>query len=567
MPSVPMYNRPNVAPTPRRAINVPVASEGAALAASALGTAAEAFEKERVRAGRIRADAAEAEIRGIGARLGDEVSRLQRTDAFGAEAKVAERWSSETATVIAKITDPEIRAMVEARSNILGQELRSRARTHSLNQTEVVRKESYTENQKGDFAMLVTASEEEVPGIMERISIRATENARLEGRTPEAIEREVEQVRATGYLVRVNGFVSNKQMDDALALLNRDDVRTAMSGVIGDDGRTMYDKARKMVESESVELRSQSIRDEAVSKFGQDEAAALTWVRETYKGSDEQAGLQAVRVHYAEQERLKKETMAQYSDEAMNAAYAGRPIPQATRQWLEQNEGYKVLAAAREVRIQTARGNPVQTNLVAFQELVTLTLPENRAKFLATNLLTYADRISREQLTQFMVAQAALAGGTRTPSQGISTAAVTTETFAAAQKAMLFDPRVRNLGDLETRPEDRNIFDSVIPMVDAALAAERETTKGEVPPARAREIIRGVMDNVMIEQSGIFIKERSVVPITEQGRRDREIERNIRAVGAEVTPSKVQAIRLLFDRTDLTPAQKATMADRIARGQ
>jgi hypothetical protein len=216
-----MYNRPQVAPNVRRAVNVPTASEGATLAASALGTAADAFQKERERAGRIRVDAAEAEIRGIGSRLADEVSRMQRTQAFGAETMVAERWDTETAKVLSQIADPEVRAAVSARSNVLRSELQERARRHALNQREVVDKESFDINEAADMELVATLPPAEAEPVMVRIEQRRRARMTDLGVTPEVQEAALSAVRSETRTGQITRLLSERKVDEAEALMGR----------------------------------------------------------------------------------------------------------------------------------------------------------------------------------------------------------------------------------------------------------------------------------------------------------------------------------------------------------
>ena len=559
MPSVPMLNRPQVAPNVRRAIDVPVASTGAGAAAMGLSVAADAFQKERERAGQIRANAAEAEIRQVSSRLATEVERMQRTQALGAEDLVAEKWGTEVSRITAGISDPAVRQAVEARANILRDELQGRARTHASRQAEVVRTESFKANQASDLETLV-ATPDSAPRVLGSIEQRTRDNALAEGKPKEVVDFEVAQAVSVAQYARVVGLVQNNRTEEAATLLEQPEFRGALQA------KELQD-AQRLVKGERTAARAQSIRDEAIRQFGEDERAALQWVHDTYKGDEENQAAQAVEVHYATQRRLRNQEIDAYSTEAVNAAYAGQPIPPATRQWLETNGQGKVLAAAAAARVQAASGTPVETSLVALQELIDLTLPENRQKFLDMNLLEYAGRVSRTDLAQFMTAQAAFKGGTRRPSEGISTTATITEAFNRMRSANLLDPRVTRLGDIENRPEDRGIYDTVMEAVNIALSAEQAALKSSVPPARAREIIQKTVDGFTIEKQGVLFRTRTAVPITDEGRQTRSIEQSIRATGFEVTPAKVEAIRLLFTRTDLTPEQKATLADSIARGQ
>jgi hypothetical protein len=493
LPSVPMYNRPQVAPNVRRAVNVPTASEGATLAASALGTAADAFQKERERAGRIRVDAAEAEIRGIGARLGDEVSRMQRTQAFGAETMVAERWDTETAKVLSQIADPEVRAAVEARSKVLRGELQARARSHALNQTEVVRQESYEANVKSDVAALASTPLLEAEPILERMGMAARANAIAEGRDEAGIEREVQKIRATGRFAQVNALIANDAADEALAYLDRDDVKKEMQGVVDNDGRTMYDKARTLVERESMDIRAQAIRDDILTRFTNVDDA-LAAVTAEQKGQMEVRARQYVEQAFADRENRTKRQVQENRNLAIQAINAGGPIPSEVRRFFEATpEGAAAFADLLDFQTKKAKGEDPETEWPLYTELLN-EYADSPTKFASKDFSEYINRLSPRHYEEMIKLAAGMRGG-QTPR--VSPLAVNTFVWEQARKNGVVPESVMGAADLKKGTDTYARFTQFQAAVSGALA----TALADNPRLTTEEqmaVMQGVVDQQAI---------------------------------------------------------------------
>jgi hypothetical protein len=373
-------------------------------------------------------------------------------------------------------------------------------------------------------------------------------------------DRDVAKLRETYRLAQI----------ETLASRNPEQATAVLDGAIerGEIRGENIEKARKFVEAANLTTRAQRVSDDLVSAFANDEAAAIREAERNYEGEERDAIVRRVEIAFARERRLKQEEIGTYTDAAMTAAYEGRPVPRETQVWLRANGQGKVLAAAERVQQAAAEGEPVQTNLATYSELRNLLLPENRAKFLETNLLAYADRISRTDLTEFIDAQVALRGGTTRPSAGTATSTVLTELFQQAQGSAMFGESVKKFGDIELFPEDKEIFNVLRGAVEADLQALRESQKAEPSTTQVRETIRKTLDGYIIEQRGRVpgFRSRVAVPIgdaTPEG-----MARSVmQEMGVPITPAKVAAIAALADRTDLTNAQKQAEAERIARGQ
>ena len=492
-----MYNRPTVTPTPRRAINVPVASEGATLAASALGTAAEAFQRERERAGRIRADAAEAEIRGIGARLGDEVSRMQRTQAFGAETMVAERWDTETAKVLSQIGDAEVRDLVTRRSNVLRQELVERARRHGLNQQEVVAGEAYQRNQTDDLNLLRTTPLADAESVVERIGLRAQDRARTQGMDPEAMQAEVATARSKARLMQVNALVQNDQAEQALAFLERENVR-------GDMATDDYDKARRLVEGETMEVRAQAGRDAIVAEYTT-EAEALAAVKERYSGEMEQRVRQYVVQDFADRDRREREAVSANTDAALRGIIDGRGIPAEARRFLYENDP-KTLDELTRYQTTRARGEEPETDYEVFEDLLAQYV-ESPTEFAQVDLAKYRNQLSDrhyEELTRYKVGQ-------RGQRERVSPLAVNRFVWSEAKRVGIIPSERTGVADLKDRKEERERYG----LLEGAVKSALDAALAENPRLTAREqiaVMQDVIDNQVIVESGRFFVTTDTMP-------------------------------------------------------
>jgi len=347
MPSVPMLNRPQVAPNVRRAIDVLVESTGAGAAAMGLSIAADAFQKERERAGQIRANAAEAEIRQVSSRLATEVERMQRTNALGAEDFVAEKWGTEVSRITAGISDPAVRQAVEARANILRDELQGRARTHAMRESERSRVEDFKTNQASDLTSIASLPANEGEAILVRIAERTRENAMAEGKSQAVVDAEVQAAASAARLAQVGGMVRGQRYAEAIKFLEREDVMGQMRPADYADAKKVVDTVRvdlsvnaeaerilasttdpvernEMVKSVPIEFRKQ-VRDLVQAENRASKEAETQRQEQAFDAvqqhvlnggslSDPSIAIQRSRLSVSQTETLQKYTMAPTND-------------------------------------------------------------------------------------------------------------------------------------------------------------------------------------------------------------------------------------------------------------
>jgi len=312
-----------------------------------LSVAADAFQRERERAGQIRANAAEAEIRQVSSRLATEVEQMQRTNALGAEDFVAEKWGTEVSRITAGISDPAVREAVEARANVLRGELTSRARTHASRQAEVVRVESFKVNQESDLQSLASLPVEQGEPILARLTMRVRENATADGKAQEVVDAEVQAAASAARLAQVGGMVRGQRYAEAIRFLEREDVMGQMRPADYADAKKVVDTVRvdlsvnaeaerilasttdpvernEMVKSVPIEFRKQ-VRDLVQAENRASKEAETQRQEQAFDAvqqhvlnggslSDPSVAIQRSRLSVSQTETLQKYTMAPTND-------------------------------------------------------------------------------------------------------------------------------------------------------------------------------------------------------------------------------------------------------------
>jgi hypothetical protein len=486
-----MLNRPQVAPNVRRAIDVPVASTGAGAAAMGLSIAADAFQKERERAGQIRANAAEAEIRQVSSRLATEVEQMQRTNALGAEDFVAEKWGNEVSRITAGISDPAVREAVEARANVLRGELTSRARTHASREMERADTEDYERNQKDDLGRLASTPLPDADAIIERMRLRTTERLTNQGFSPEAKQAEVERMVSVARLAQVNALVKSDNADRAAQFLEREDVMGTMRP---DD----YAKAKTLVQGETMVLRAQQARDELVVEF-ETEAEALKAVRERYSGDMEERVRQQVRQYFGEQTQAQRQAIQSNTDEALRGIVDGRGIPAEARRFLYENDP-KTLSELESYQTTRARGDQPETDLNVWGDLIKMAAT-NPQEFVKLDPRTYRNQLDDTHYERLVTMQA----GAMKPQGGkLSPFAINQFVWQEARRNNLVPPDAASMSDLNRRKEAKERFLLLQEAAQDAVTTLLESNP-RATPAEQRAVMQSVINNqVLVESGGIL---------------------------------------------------------------
>lgn len=502
MPQVPSLANRRVGPSVIRQPETNAAAQAGAGVVAGLGTAAQMIQREvdtaRQRGNEIRLNAAEVRVRELRNRILNDrdkgVLNQRGERAFKAPEDAEREWTTGLSAISAELGDPDVREVFNARASQLGVELRDVVNRHvtgEMDRVDAMTTEQIVKDTMTGIADTATDTE--------RVSVdivRAEEALRgrlvRQGVPEDVRDAAIAEVRSNARLAQVQALADAGDPNAGATL-------TAHWDEIAPSERK---KARDYVDAADLTARAQRISDDLYDAFKNDEAGAIREAERTYEGKERDAVVNRLEVAFARQRRLDQEEVKSYTDRAMTEAYAGRGVSRETSAWLESNGQGRVLRAAQEVQKAVVEGEPIQTNLATYQELRNLLLPENRRKFLETNLLEYADRISRQDLTEFIDAQVALGGGTTRPASGSSTAAVMTELFNQAQGSRMFGQGVERLGDLETRPVDKEIYNVLRAQVETNIAALRSTQKGEPSTAQVREIIRTTLDGYIIEDKG-----------------------------------------------------------------
>ena len=526
MPSVPMLNRPQVAPNVRRAIDVPVASTGAGAAAMGLSVAADAFQKERERAGQIRANAAEAEIRQVSSRLATEVEQMQRTQALGAEDFVAEKWGSEVSRITAGISDPAVREAVEARANILRDELQGRARTHASRESERARVEDFRANQASDLEAL-TKTPDIAPRVLGSIEQRTRDNSRAEGKSDEVIAMDVAQAVSAAQYARVVGLVQSNRTEEAATLLEQPEFRGSLQA------KELQD-AQRLVKVESMAVRSQEARDKILARFPDNEVAAERAARDELKGEMEDEVVNRIRDVFSARRRRNTETRTSLAEQASDILAANNgdlaAIPPSLARTLQVSyastwknlEGYAT---------QLRTGAPIDSDPVVLDAVTRLGDEELRD----LDLTQYQSKLDVADFQSLQKRQQkALGKGVG----GMTTLDIANDVFRIAQQSSFFRTGPRSMADLQRSTTDNALFRRMNLGAREAIDALRQEKKRPLTKTEIRNTIQQVMSDVVVEGIGMFDRE-IVLPRTASTRATRELtdaERAGRGLGPSIPP-------------------------------
>jgi hypothetical protein len=366
-----------------------------------LSIAADAFQKERERAGQIRANAAEAEIRQVSSRLATEVERMQRTQALGAEDFVAEKWGTEVSRITAGISDPAVRSAVEARANILRGELTARARTHASREMDKADTEDYERNQKDDLGRLAASPLPDADAILERMRLRTEQRLTNQGFSPEAKQAEIERMVSAARFAQVNALVTTDQPDVAEQFLAREDVMGTMRP---DD----YAKAQKLVKGEGIAVRSQQARDRLVRDF-KTEAEAVKAARDEFSGEMEDAVVRRVQLYFAEQDTARADETKAMTNDALRGILDGAGIPQASRIYLREHDP-KTLGELEKYQVTKARGVDPETNWEVYTTLIN-EYADSPTEFAKQDFSRYINQLSPRHYEEMVKLAAGMRGG------------------------------------------------------------------------------------------------------------------------------------------------------------
>lgn len=513
MPTVPRLDTRRVGPNVVRQPQQTAAADPFAGVAAGLGAAAEMVQREvetaRQRGNEIRLNSAEVKVRELRNRILNDrdkgVLNQRGENSFKAPEEAEREWTRGLSAIGAELTDPDVQEAFRARADQLGVELRDVVNRHVTTEMDRV-DEMTTKNILQDTQNLVIANAADSARVgVEMVRAEETLRRRLtrQGIPEDVREAQVAEARSNLRLAQV----------EALATRDPEMASKMLTDHLTEITPSQREKARDFVDAANMAVRSQRAADDLYDAFKGSEADAIREAERMFKGDERDQVVRRLEVAFARERRLEQEEIKSYTDAAMNDAYAGRAVARETQAWLASNGQSEVLRAAERVQVSVARGVPVETNVATYAEVSELLLPENRAKFLETNLLAYADRLSDTDLKGFINAQTALRGGTRTASQGVRTASVLSEMFTQAQGSGFFRPNVKKMGDVELYPEDKEIFNVLRGLVETNLAAAQSAQKGELSGAQVRQIIRQTLDAQQIEtvDPGIFSFEKRVV--------------------------------------------------------
>ena len=508
MPAVPRLQGQSILVNPRPTPTVSPDAFGASIGQAVGqvgGDLAKIAEEERQDAIRVQSNEALVRLRTARDRMlydrDTGVLNRQRLEAREAPEMLDREWRSQVSQIAASIRDQDARRNFEERAMVDRAEVDSMVLRHvsqELDRADVEATKGLVDGLANDaVAMALEGGDAK---IVEREALLRSARANR-GKAPEALEAELANDRSRIRASQVASLIAGNQLTQASALFER---------VKGELNADDTQRVQRALSSETRVQEVQRIRDDVTGMFPDSEAEALKYVRDNYSGEVEEGAAQAVRVHYAEQRRLRNEDIKRYSEEAMNAVDAGREIPQGVRVWLEQNNQGTVLKALRDRQTQIARGEPTQTDWRAFQELSDmLETEEGRRQFRDINLLDYADRLADTDMRAFMNAQSNLSGAQRTIGTGLTPTAITNEAFAAAAGRGLLGG-VRTMAQLQGHATAKNRFNEIQSAVMEAISLARQENGAPLNQTQIRDVMTRTLDEFTLEDKGMLSREQMV---------------------------------------------------------
>jgi hypothetical protein len=495
-----------------------------------LSVVADAFQKERERAGQIRANAAEAEIRQVSSRLASEVEKMQRTQALGAEDFVAEKWGTETARIMSGISDPAVREAVEARANTLRDELLGRARTHATRETERDRVEKFKANQASDLESLV-ATPDIASRVLGSVEQRTRDNAVAEGKSKDVVAFEVAQAVSAAQYARVVGLVQNNRTAEAATLLEQPEFRGTLQA------KELQD-AQRLVKVESMAVQSQEARDNILARFD-NETAALRAARAEYSGEMEDQVVTRLRDVFSERRRRNTETRTSLAEQASDILAANNgnleAIPANLARTLQVSYAstWKNLEA---YATQLRTGAPIDSDSVTLDTVTRLTDDQLRD----LDLTQYQSKLDVADFQSLQKRQQRALGR---DVGGMTTLDIANEVFRIGQISSFFRTGPRSMADLQKSSADNDLFRRMNLGAREAIDALRQEKGRPLTKTEIRNTIQQVMSDVVVEGIG-FMEKDIVLPRRASTRPSRELteeERTERGLGPRVPVAEVTA--------------------------
>jgi hypothetical protein len=576
MPTVPRLTSPQVRtaplPTPQAS---PDAFSGPAQGVAAIGRVAGAiYEREVRKAQEVQTNDAEVQLRRMRDRLlydqKDGALARQRQAAIDAPKEFGERWTQEQASILARVTDPEVRRRVAMRASEVRAEADAMVMRHVTGEIEKVDAET-TKALSTGLLQDIVALPEDVGLVDKKMAERdALLRARMDrqGVTPEVQAIEIARERSAARVAQVSALMDREQYEAADAVASLESVQ---------DDLQAEDKARvaKLIDEGRLVTRAQREEDRILAKYDS-EAEALADAR-TLTGPLRDAVVNRVKARFGEQKAAKREADDQLTDAAFTRLEnSGGNLAAIGGLWAQTAEvrGLRSALEARAAQLQRLEsGEGEQVSWDVYTRALAMSGDELRDVNPMIEWRPYLADTEYKELTRIWSAavEGAKAGA---GNQAMEPRSVEALTFEMLRTEGIV--RSRTVGQMKGVEAER--YAMFLRSAREEVENLQASQKGKLTPQQKRAAIQGLLDEEVI-QGRFFPKARpaafrrpsdaDAVPAfsAEAREQNAEIEDYITAAGGAVTPYKLRAIRnarALYPT--LSDEELNTVLLRIARG-
>lgn len=537
MPNVPILNRPQVSTSPLPRVRTQAGAEGIipTVALNVASGVLDVFERERQSALDVRINAAEVEARDLRTRIESDPKKgiLNRrgTDALSAPDDAESEWATGISEIEAKLSDPDAREVFRARADQLRSELRATAMRHAGRESEAM-----------DAPNTKTLIEDSIERIADVAGDNAAVNQNIEqaaqlldgllrrqGKPKDVREAEVRVVRSQA---RAAQLLALANTENAERIAQARDIFAKESAGMTERDRENTERA---LDDAGSREQAQRISGELLLAHPDDEAAALVAARERLSGKDEDEVVNRIRDRFAEQRRLKAQTVNDAVNEGVAAVERGEGVPSAVRDILLANDPQK-LSLLRTRASQVARGVPIETDSETYATLF-LMEPQDLAQVNPNDYVTKLSEPDFQELTRAVRdAKTGVAG------RAMSRGDLATELLSRAQQDGLVDASVRTLADLNRFKPAKAAFNRLNNALTSALL-EAQNVKGfPLNGQEQRAVLNQILDDEVMATGFVGMAKGTVPRAFAEPRRFREL--NTDELAARRLPFEVRVQQL-----------------------
>lgn len=256
-----------------------------------------------------------------------------------------------------------------------------------------------------DFGAMHYDSPEDYAASLENIRNTLRANAVADARgldaevDPETLNNEIRAAQSEVHRKAIADMLQTQQYDKAEQWLSQ-----------WGDAMLVSDKqaVQEAVLKGGVIAKEQRTTADILTRFD-DEKEALAYARDNVDARMQDGVYSRIKLHYADQRRLKQEGLEERAVQAEQMVMSGTPVadlPPTVTEGLNQ----RTLDALRGVQEARANGHAIETNTEVWYGLVGKAI-DSQAEFASMNLMEYSDKLSQPHFMQLRSAQQSIRNG------------------------------------------------------------------------------------------------------------------------------------------------------------